>query len=580
MSSIHSQRDRQVWDRVLAGDVTAFQSVVESHQAAVSAVAYAIVGDFPASQDIAQETFWVAWSKKNSLRDVPRLGAWLCGIARNLARQWRRKNRHRTGLDHDFLTQEATADSVDPARESIAREERQLVWQALQEIPENYREVLTLYYRQGQSIADVAAFLGITEVAARQRLSRGREMLRGKVAQLVEGVLVRSRPDKSFAARVIAGLAGAGVASTSRSAAASSLTAGKSAAAGAAVVKGTLAAGTSAGLLGGLLGTMGGLGGGFLGTWIPAQLAPTETERQLLLHQARTTLGLAIVYSVAVFGLSLSFVLLKFPLLYFLVALAALSAAFAVTLTWRTIRLAALVNRLRQELPPQDDPNQSALAHYAHRSGKQPVRTARSFTSDAMLFGYPLVDIQFRAIDPGKPAAASDRAPTARGWIAIGDRAQGILVAAGGVAKGFLAFGGLAVGIISCGGVSVGLLSLGGVSLGLIAIGGLALGHESAGGLALGWHSAAGGAAIAWHAAMGGLAVAREYAVGGGAFAANANTPAAQQVIQQDTLAFLIEWLNRNQLAFMVGVIAFSVVPALAMKWLFNRLDQETSGVD
>ena len=303
-----NQPNRQIWDRVLEGDVSAYQAVVESHQSAVSAVAYAIVGDFPVSQDIAQETFWLAWTKRNSLRDVGRLGSWLCGISRNLAKQWRKKHRRTARTTGGDLPFEPASTAPDPAEQTIADEEQKLVWSALEEISETYREVLTLYYRQGQSITEVASVLEITEETARQRLSRGRTMLRGRVSQLIEGVLVRSKPDKSFAVKVIAGLAAASVVAKSGTAAASSLTAAKAASGvvGVAAAKGVFATGATVGLLGGMLGAVGGLGGGFLGIWIPAQLAPTETERQLILRQSRITLGLAIVYTVAILALSVS----------------------------------------------------------------------------------------------------------------------------------------------------------------------------------------------------------------------------------------------------------------------------------
>ena len=247
MNRGQAKPNRQIWDRVLAGDVSAYQTVVESHQSSVSAVAYAIVGDFPVSQDIAQETFWVAWTKRNSLRDVGRLGSWLCGISRNLARQWRKKHKRRARTAGGDLPYEPAAATLDPTAQTIADEEQQVVWSALEEIPENYREVLTLYYRQGQSIAEVADALDITEESARQRLSRGRSMLRGRVSQLIEGVLVRSKPDKSFAARVIAGLTGAGVAATGGTAAASTMTVAKTAsgAAGMAAAKGVFATGAT-----------------------------------------------------------------------------------------------------------------------------------------------------------------------------------------------------------------------------------------------------------------------------------------------------------------------------------------------
>ena len=94
-----------------------------------------------------------------------------------------------------------------PDEEAVSREEQSLVWQALERIPETYREPLILFYREDQSVAEVAGGLVLSEDAVKQRLSRGRAMLREQVADLVEAGLRRSRPGRRFTLTVMAGLA-------------------------------------------------------------------------------------------------------------------------------------------------------------------------------------------------------------------------------------------------------------------------------------------------------------------------------------------------------------------------------------
>ena len=237
----------------------------------------------------------------------------------------------------------------------------------------------------------------------------------------------------------------------------------------------------------------------------------------------------------------------------------------------QAVRLSKLVSHLRKQITAEQDPNQSVLAAYGKSMGLHTSRKGRSYTSELELFGYPLLDVQFSDIDSSGIQLDKTKSQHARGWIALGDRATGILFAAGRRAKGFVACGGIALGVISFGGVSVGVISFGGLALGLIAIGGGAVGYEAAGGGAIGWNSAAGGAAIAWHAAFGGLAIAMEYAVGGGAFAAEANTPAAQAVVERDSLNYLLKWMNENMTLFVMGTIAISVLPAVLMRWIYSR---------
>ena len=72
--------------------------------------------------------------------------------------------------------------------------------------PDNYREPLVLYYREYQSIEHVAVQLELTEDTVKQRLSRGRKMLKEQALAFVEGALVKSTPGKVFTMGVLASL--------------------------------------------------------------------------------------------------------------------------------------------------------------------------------------------------------------------------------------------------------------------------------------------------------------------------------------------------------------------------------------
>jgi len=130
-----------------------------------------------------------------------------------------------------------------------------------------------------------------------------------------------------------------------------------------------------------------------------------------------------------------------------------------------------------------------------------------NYRSDFELLGLPFVHVAMGAVDDGQWKRG-----VARGWIAIGDVAFGVLLSMGGIA-----FGGVALG-----GLSLGFLTLGGLALGGYAIGGLALGYLAIGGLAVGFQGALGGAAIA-----------KLFAIGGIAIAEHANDPEAEAFFSQ-----------------------------------------------
>jgi RNA polymerase sigma factor (sigma-70 family) len=200
--------DTQLLELCRKGDHKAYGQIVERYQTLVCSIAYSGCGDFSLSQDLAQETFIAAWRKLADLRDPSKLKSWICTIARNLAhRSARKESRSPTGRSapleagHDV----ASAQPL-PGEQAISNEEATLVWQSLEQLPENYREPLILFYREEQSIARVAAALELTEDAVKQRLSRGRKMVHEELAELVGSALVRSRPSRAFTLAVVAAL--------------------------------------------------------------------------------------------------------------------------------------------------------------------------------------------------------------------------------------------------------------------------------------------------------------------------------------------------------------------------------------
>jgi hypothetical protein len=131
----------------------------------------------------------------------------LCGIVRNIAANAVRRELRRGG-EPESLDAVAGELSVqdDPATQAITREEETLLWWTLAQMPESYREPLVLFYREDRSVAEVAIKLDLTEDTVRQRLSRGRAMLRDEVTAFVESTLVRSKPSAAFTAGVLAAL--------------------------------------------------------------------------------------------------------------------------------------------------------------------------------------------------------------------------------------------------------------------------------------------------------------------------------------------------------------------------------------
>ncbi|MEQ1514490.1 MAG: sigma-70 family RNA polymerase sigma factor [Lysobacteraceae bacterium] len=163
-----------------SGDRAAYGRIVAACQNTVTAVALAITHDVSASEDIAQDAFLSAWQHLKRLQNPSSFLPWLRQITRNLARDHLRANRHRPldGEGAEIAIELAADPSPTPMQQLVEDEREHAAAELISALPEESREVLLLFYREGQSSQQVALLLGMSDAAVRKRLSRARASLR------------------------------------------------------------------------------------------------------------------------------------------------------------------------------------------------------------------------------------------------------------------------------------------------------------------------------------------------------------------------------------------------------------------
>jgi RNA polymerase sigma factor (sigma-70 family) len=181
------------------GDSRAFGRLIEHHHAAVTAVAFATTRDLATSEQIAQDTFIVAWTQLHELRDPTRFRAWLCGIARNLSSNGDRQ----CDVSDIDAVRLASSDTVDALGLIEAAEAEHSVRSALFDLPARYREPLVLFYWE-RSIERVASALELSVAVAQKRIAQARSMITRELAEQFATTAKARRPAKSAAAAVVA----------------------------------------------------------------------------------------------------------------------------------------------------------------------------------------------------------------------------------------------------------------------------------------------------------------------------------------------------------------------------------------
>jgi len=167
-------------ERVLAGDISAFEGIVRRWQSPLVSLAYRFCHDRGRAEEMAQEAFLRAYRALGQWRKDAVFSTWLFALATNLYRSELRRIPART-VPLDDIAEPADARASDAGLEDRDRDlaVRRAVWA----LPAKYREALILFYFHDMDVTTAARSLGLPEGTVKARLFRGREILRSKLPQ-------------------------------------------------------------------------------------------------------------------------------------------------------------------------------------------------------------------------------------------------------------------------------------------------------------------------------------------------------------------------------------------------------------
>jgi RNA polymerase sigma factor (sigma-70 family) len=507
----------------LGGDREAFCEIVSRYQNLLCSLAYSSVGDIKHSEDISQEAFVEAWKKLDTLKDPQKLKAWLCGILRFKVSRYRRKESAQPIKGATEFEEQHTIDSDNEQMEDVAirEQEQALLWQTLDKMDGTYREPLVLFYREQQSVERVAAELDLSVDTTKQRLSRGRKLLKRAMISFVEETLTKSKPGIGFTAGVFAAISSIAPPATA-----------------AVFGVGAAKAGTFFKLATFLtfLAAFSGVISSFFGLRASLDQSRTKRERQHAINVVAKFMLSAIVY-----------VLAMFTLRYFALNsnshgdgnLQVYAAAAQILVLVFVASYLFLVQRMFKETQKLRAQERIFNPQAFHRQADQKGSKQHEYISQLKLFGTPLFHFKFGLLEVDEKPAV--------GWIACGSKAYGLLFAWGGVAIAPISVGIVSVGVISVGAISFGLIAIGTVAIGIIGFGASVIGYKAYGSFsALGWESAF----------SNGFSIAKDAALAPVAFAAQINNEQAADISSLKLLGESHQWL----LAFIAIVV---IIPSI-----------------
>lgn len=182
----HDQNDETLVMLTLAGEQRAYEVLVLRYQNAVISAAASVTHSRFMAEDAAQDAFVTAWMKLNTLVEANKFGAWVCRIAKNCALNTVMRMRSFISLDDvDNIDTYADTNSNPAELYAIAEGKRELHG-VIGKMPAKVKEIISLHYFEGLSIADIAERMNLAEGTVKWQLHDGRKRIRKELCAMNE----------------------------------------------------------------------------------------------------------------------------------------------------------------------------------------------------------------------------------------------------------------------------------------------------------------------------------------------------------------------------------------------------------
>jgi RNA polymerase sigma-70 factor, ECF subfamily len=175
--------DEVLMARVARGDEPAYRTLTRRHLPAMLGLARRILGNAADAEDVAQEAMLRVWTHAPRWQPLAAFRTWLTRVVVNLCLDRKRRAR--------WVALEAAGEIVDPApgvSEVAELDERaRALAAAIDGLPARQRTAIVLTYSEGMSNAQVAEVLDTSVSAVETLLIRGKQNLRTKLSDVIEG---------------------------------------------------------------------------------------------------------------------------------------------------------------------------------------------------------------------------------------------------------------------------------------------------------------------------------------------------------------------------------------------------------
>lgn len=171
-----------------ASETDVLTRLVQDHHAAVYRYAFRLSGSAADAEDLTQQAFLIAQQKADQIRDAELAGRWLLAVVRNAFLKTRRRRipLPAGGLEIDMASVPDPVTENGKERASEEPIDSASLQAALDELPDEFRVPLVMYYFEESSYREIAEQLDLPQGTVMSRLSRAKSHLRRLLGKRLE----------------------------------------------------------------------------------------------------------------------------------------------------------------------------------------------------------------------------------------------------------------------------------------------------------------------------------------------------------------------------------------------------------
>lgn len=186
--SLNAAEDRKLIRRCLEEDRQAYRLLLARYQDPVYNYCWRMLKNPGLAEEVAQESFVRTLTRLDRYDEKYPFSAWLFKIATNLCIDHIRKNKRIAySLDEDLqgedgsFRREVASNTPDPSQVTFQNERREIIAEAIAELPEHYRSILLLRHQAEKSYQEISEILDLPLGTVKIRIHRAREQLKRRL---------------------------------------------------------------------------------------------------------------------------------------------------------------------------------------------------------------------------------------------------------------------------------------------------------------------------------------------------------------------------------------------------------------